>query len=459
VGIKPILEAAYGVDGEANDRCEAGRSGHISGRRPLSLTRLQPTPRMTPVPGKRIDIRVSQPGAAGSDHEPTFPPYDGPALFSFGFRPFFLGAALFAGIAVPAWILIFAGTVGSNFLYAPREWHVHEMLFGFLPAIMTGFVLTAMPNWSGRTPLRGVPLATLWGLWLAGRLVVAMPGIGPVAAVVDASFLVALAAIVWREIAMASLWSRMPIGLLISLYAVANMVFHVLALRGAATDVAERVAISLILILLTLIGGRVTPAFTGEYLREHNIPSPPAVFSRLDRLSILFVVVAVLAWIAQPEARVVGVLFVVAGVTNIVRFSRWRGWTAWREPLVFILTVGYGWMALSLLALGGAVLGVLPAANAVHVLTSGAVGAMTLAIMTRASLGHTGRPRHADLMTVVIYGLVNVGALFRAFAPASGAPAGMANVLLAVAAIAWSGAYLLFAFAYGPILVRPSLED
>jgi len=149
----------------------------------------------------------------------------------------------------------------------------------------------------------------------------------------------------------------------------------------------------------------------------------------------------------------------VAGVTNIVRFSRWRGWTAWREPLVFILTVGYGWMALSLLALGGAVLGVLPAANAVHVLTSGAVGAMTLAIMTRASLGHTGRPRHADLMTVVIYGLVNVGALFRAFAPASGAPAGMANVLLAVAAIAWSGAYLLFAFAYGPILVRPSLED
>ena len=127
---------------------------------------------MIRVSGKQIEIRVSQPRVTGSDDEPTFPPYDGPAFFSFGFRPFFLGAALFAGVAVPAWIVIFAGLVGSHFLYAPREWHVHEMLFGFLPAVMTGFLLTAMPNWSGRTPLRGVPLALLWVLWLAGRLVV-----------------------------------------------------------------------------------------------------------------------------------------------------------------------------------------------------------------------------------------------------------------------------------------------
>jgi len=415
---------------------------------------------MALVSGKPIEIRVSQPRAPGSkDDEPTFTPYDGPALFSFGFRPFFLGAALFAGIAVPVWILIFSGTVGSNFLYAPREWHVHEMLFGFLPAVMTGFLLTAMPNWSGRTPLRGMPLASLWVLWLSGRLAVAVSGFAPIAVVIDAGFLVAVAGLVWREIAAAKMWNRSPIGVLISLYAVANILFHVLALRGAGTDVVARIAISVIFMLLTLIGGRVTPAFTGEYLKEQHIIPPPASFSRFDGLSMLLVLIAALTWVVQPESLAAGALLAAAGVANLIRFLRWRGWMAWREPLVFILTVGYAWVALSLLALGGAVFGLLPAANAVHALTSGAVGAMTLAIMTRASLGHTGRARHADHMTVVIYVLVNLGAILRVFAPAPDAPTGLTNFLLGMAALCWSGAYLLFALVYGTILVRPSLDE
>jgi uncharacterized protein involved in response to NO len=132
---------------------------------------------------------------------------------------------------------------------------------------------------------------------------------------------------------------------------------------------------------------------------------------------------------------------------------------AWREPLVFILTVGYGWVALSLLALGGSILGMLPPANAVHVLTTGAVGAMTLAIMSRASLGHTGRPRHADLATVAIYALVNLGAIIRVLAPASDAPTAVTHLLLGLATVGWSGAYLLFAVVYAPMLVRPSLDE
>ena len=415
--------------------------------------------RMDRVSGKPIEIRVSQP-SAGSDDEPAFPPYDGPAFFSFGFRPFFLGAALFAGVAVPAWILIFAGAMGSDFLYPPREWHVHEMLFGFLPAVMTGFLLTAMPNWTGRAPLRGMTLVSLWVLWLAGRLEVATLGSTPViAAVIDGTFLVALAGLVWREIAAARMWNRLPIGVLITLYAGANILFHVLALRGVPTDVPERLALSIVLLLLTIIGGRVTPAFTGEFFKEQRIIPPPAPFSRLDGLSMLLVLIAALAWIAQPETQAAGALLVAAGMMNVIRLSRWRGWMAWREPLVFILTVGYGWVALSLLALGGASFGLLPAANAVHVLTSGAVGAMTLAIMTRASLGHTGRPRHADLITVVIYALVNIGAMLRVFVPAADAPTGLATLVLGMAAVSWSGAYLLFALIYGSILVRPSLEE
>ncbi|HEU4500906.1 MAG TPA: NnrS family protein [Nitrospira sp.] len=408
--------------------------------------------------GEPIEIRVSQP-TAGSD-EPTFPPYNGPAFFSYGFRPFFLGAAVFAGVAVPVWILILSGAIGSSFLYAPREWHVHEMLFGFLPAVMTGFLLTAIPNWTGRTPLRGMPLASLWMLWLAGRLVVAVSTPAPVlAAVIDASFLVMLAALVWREIAAAGMWNRSPIGALITLYAAANMLFHTLALHAVPTDVPERLALSILFMLLTVIGGRVTPAFTGEYLKEQRITSSPAPFSLFDKLSMLLVLIAVLAWNVQPAGDAAGVLFIAAGVLTLVRLSRWRGWMAWREPLVFILTVGYGWVGLSLLALGGASLGMLPAANAVHVLTTGAVGTMTLAILTRASLGHTGRTRHAGLMTVVIYVLVNVGAILRIVSPASDAPTALTHLVLGLSALAWSGAYLLFALVYGSILVRPSLHE
>ena len=412
------------------------------------------------MPGPTIEIRVSQPTGTVSDDEPTFPPYDGPAVFSHGFRPFFLGAALFAAIAVPAWILILDNLISSNFLYAPREWHVHEMLFGFLPAVMTGFLLTAVPNWTGRVPLRGAPLASLWALWLAGRAVVAVPGPVPlIAAIVDAGFLVVVAGVIWREIAAANMWNRSPIVLLISLYACAHILFQALALRGAATDIAERAAISVILLLLTIIGGRVTPAFTADYLAESRIPNRPASFSRFDAVSMLLVLIGALTWVVRPEAYVGGALFVLAGLANLVRLSRWQGWTAWREPLVFILHIGYGWVALSLLALGGAIFDVLPAANAVHVLTSGAVGTMTLAVMTRASLGHTGRPRHAGPPTTVIYGLVMLGAIVRVLTPTTDAPMGLSYLLLGMAALAWSGAYLLFVIVYGKMLISPSVEE
>jgi uncharacterized protein involved in response to NO len=412
---------------------------------------------MLRVSGKPIEIRVSQPRAAD---EPRVPPYEGPPFFSYGFRPFFLGAALFAGIAVPAWILIVTGAIGSNFLYPAREWHVHEMLFGFLPAAMAGFILTAIPNWTGRVPVRGALLVSSWGLWLAGRLVVALPGPIPViAAVVDAAFLVTLAAAIWREIAAARIWNRAAIGMLITLYAGANILFHVLALGGTSTEVSERVALSIVLLLLTFIGGRVTPAFTAEYFAETRSHGHPAPFSRFDGLSMVLVLLAAMAWIIQPHGVATGALFVAAGVANLIRVSRWQGWMAWGEPLVFILTVGYGWVALSLLALGGACFGVLPTANAVHVLTTGAVGTMTLAVMTRASLGHTGRQRHADLMTVVMYVLVNVGAIVRVLAPAADSPTILTNLVLGIAALCWSGAYLLFAIVYARMLVGPSLEE
>jgi uncharacterized protein involved in response to NO len=386
------------------------------------------------------------------------PSYRGPAFFSYGFRPFFLGAALFAGVAVPIWILVLVEVGHPNFLYPARDWHVHEMLFGFLPAVITGFMLTAIPNWTDRPPIRGYELMLLFTLWLAGRALIAIPWFTPlVSAIVDVGFLVAVAGLVWREIIASKSWDRAPMGVLVSLLAGANILFHVLSLKGAETDRPERMALAMVMLLLALIGGRLIPTFTGELLAESGRAERPASFSRYDGLSIALVGFAVLSWIVQPSSMATGWLFALAGLANLGRLVRWYGWATWREPLVLILHFGYGWFALSLLILGGSILGIgLPKEDAVHAFTSGAVGAMTLAVMTRASLGHTGRPRHAGPLTVLIYMLVNLGAVLRVFGPMTDLPA---NLVLAVAAGSWSGAYLLFALVYGPYILRPSLDE
>lgn len=411
---------------------------------------------------KEIPI-VSQPAEAQTegDDQPTFPPYIGPAFLSYGFRPFFLGAAVFGGLAILAWVVLFAESVHAEFLYSPREWHVHEMLFGFIPALIAGFLLTAMPNWTDRMPLRGTPLLAMFVLWLAGRLFVASPWFGSeFSAVIDGVFLVLLAAYVWREIIAAGCWDRAPIGVLISFYACANILFHLSALRGMPTDFSERLALSVMTLLLTIIGGRLTPTFTREFLAERNLSRLPEIFTTVDAATIVLVLMAAIAWIAQPESVWAGTMLLVAGVASVARLLRWGGWRTWKEPLVLILHVGYGWVGLFLIALGAAILGIgLSIENAVHLLTTGAMGAMTLAVMTRASLGHTGRPRHADRLTVMIYLLVNVGALLRIFSPNPDTLTTLTHAMLGLSALCWSGAYLLFALHYGRYLVRPSLDE
>lgn len=406
---------------------------------------------------------VNQPATAHveGDDEPIFPRYVGPAFLSYGFRPFFLAAAVFGSMAVLVWVAMFAGWVRVDFLYPPRQWHVHEMLFGFIPALIAGFLLTAMPNWTDRIPLRGWPLLFLFLIWLAGRLLVAAPVTGTsIAAAIDGSFLVLLALYVWREIAVAGAWDRMPIGVLVSFYAGANILFHVSALGKVPTDLPERLALSVMTFMLTIIGGRLTPTFTREFLAERNVLGLPEIFTPMDGIAIVLVFAGAVTWVIQPESRGAGVMLIVAGVASLGRLLRWRGWKTWSEPLVLILHVGYGWVGLFLIVLGTSILGFgLSPANAIHVLTSGAMGAMTLAVMTRASLGHTGRSRQADRLTVAIYLLINVAALLRIFSPDSDTPTALTHAVLGLSAIGWSGAYLLFALHYGPFLVRPSLDE
>ncbi|OQW35222.1 MAG: hypothetical protein A4E19_16755 [Nitrospira sp. SG-bin1] len=395
------------------------------------------------------------------DDEPTFPRYTGPAFLSYGFRPFFLGAALFAGLTILLWIALYAGRAQANFLYSPRDWHVHEMLFGYLPALIAGFLLTAMPNWTDRMPLRGTPLLAFFLLWVTGRLFMTVPLLGVSAAVVvDAAFLALLAAYVWREIVASRTWDRAPIGILVSLYAVTNLLFHLSALRDGPTDFSERMALSVMTMMLTVIGGRLTPTFTREFLAERNVPRLPEMFSFMDGIAIGLVLVGVIAWTLWPKSHWAGVMLVAAGMASVIRLLRWGGWRTWSEPLVFILHVGYGWVGLFLVALGASILGMgFSPENAVHLLTTGAMGAMTLAVMTRASLGHTGRPRHADRPTVAIYLLVNMGALLRIFAPSPDIPTGLTYAMLGLSAVGWSSAYFLFALVYGRYLLSPSLDE
>lgn len=392
-----------------------------------------------------------------ADSERRSPAGLGPAIWSYGFRPFFLAAALFAGVSVPIWVVLLIQTGDAAILASARDWHVHEMVFGFLPATITGFLLTALPNWTERPPIRGRPLILFVGIWLAGRVAMVPWLPSMVSAVIDGAFLPVVAGIVWREIIVGGAWDRTPIGGLISLYAIGNILFHVLAIQQLETGFAERMALGLVMILLTLIGGRITPGFTQDFFEQLGQRWMPSSFSRIDGLAILSVVAAALAWTLNPQTPATGWALIIAGTINLVRLARWQGWRTWREPLVLILHVGYGWLAVALGILGGAILGTgIPVPDALHALTAGAVGSMTLAVMTRASLGHTGRRKHAGPLTVTIYGLVNLGAVLRVLSPLLDLPAHLSFV---GAAIGWSGAYLLFLLVYGPILLAPSLDE
>lgn len=380
--------------------------------------------------------------------------YAGPALFSFGFRPFFLFGAIWAAASAPLWIwsyLTGRAMIGA----APAlDWHIHEMLFGFIGAIVAGFLLTAVPNWTGRMPVRGLPLMTLFGLWAAGRAaMLAYGALGPVAAVIDSTFLVVLAAVLLREVITGGNLRNLPVCILSALFALANIGFHIAMATGTGWRPAQTVAIAVVTLMIALIGGRIVPSFTRNWLvqsgRGDSLPAPA---DRFDGATLVFAGGALLAWILAPQDWFSGALMVVAGGLHAIRLARWKGWRTRAEPLVLILHAGYAWVPLALVLMGLSALapGIVPATAALHALTAGAMGTMTLAVMTRASLGHTGRERTADIWTSLVYVLVVTGALVRVFAPLLAGS--LQYPLMGVAAAFWSAAFALFAVRYGPML-------
>lgn len=338
---------------------------------------------------------------------------------------------------------------------APASWHAHELLFGYAPAVVAGFLLTTVPNWTGRPPLRGWGLAGLAGIWLAGR--VALGGsdwIGAgAAAVIDCGFLAALVAVTLREIVAAKNWRNLPVIAAPALLVVANALDHAANMGVTQVDaIGQRLAIAGLVALLTLIGGRVVPSFTRNWLAYRGVKRLPAKFGLIDRAAIALTVAALGAWAFEPFGATTSVLLFAAAAVQAVRLARWQGWQTLAEPLLWVLHVGYLWIPLGLAMLGAAATGDLAPAAANHALTIGAIGTMTLAIMTRATLGHTGRELVAGRVLTVAFLLIQIAAVARIAATTLGFGY---DLLLALAAIAWVGAYLAFVWACAPMLLRP----
>lgn len=392
---------------------------------------------------------------------PRYRPYAGPALFRQGFRPFFLAAGLWAVLAVPLWLLVFQGTLELPSAHAPAAWHAHEMIFGYAAAVIAGFLLTAIPNWTGRLPLQGLPLAALFSVWLFGRVAVAASdviGAAP-AAVVDLAFLAILLAVVLREIVAGRNWRNLPMVLALVVLIAANGLTHLAAFGLADSGAAgERLGIAVIVLLICLVGGRIIPSFTRNWLAKRGASALPAAFGSFDRLTLLITLAGLATWVTAETHFVTGALLLAAGVLNIARLVRWQGRQTGAEPLVWSLHLGFFWVPLGLLLLS---LGIflpdrLPATAGLHALTVGAIGSMTLAVMTRATLGHAGRRLAADRSTMAIYFAINAAAALRI---ASTVAVGTYLPLLWSSAVLWIVAFGIFAVVYGRIhLSSPAVK-
>jgi uncharacterized protein involved in response to NO len=384
------------------------------------------------------------------------------AILAYGFRPFFLLAGVDALINMALWLSVYfspdlwpAGAMASVY------WHAHEMLFGFVAAAIGGFLLTAVPGWTGRQPYAGWPLGVLVAIWLAGRLAMLPwcnipPSIG---AVVDLAFFPALAIALAPPLLRAGKVRNLGfVPALLALF-LSNLAFHlgnIDALPGAELP-ALNIAIDIVLLLITVIGGRIIPGFTRNGLARHGIHVDMAARPLIEAAAITAMIGVLLADIAAPQSQTSGIVALIAAALQAVRLSGWHGHRSFREPLVWILHAGYAWLVLGLLLKGlWIVADASIAANWIHAFTVGTFATMILAVMTRASLGHTGRALIAPPAAIGAYVFVTLAAALRVFGQWCAPDHYPATIALAGAC--WIAAFGLFVMSYGKILATPRAD-
>ncbi len=387
-------------------------------------------------------------------------PIPSPIVLSFPFRLFFLLTAFAAVAMVASWMSYLVGGIPLPLGWSPVHWHSHEMLFGFTSAAIAGFVLTAMCNWTGAAPLRGWGLLALALLWLAGRLAMWCASWLPaeVVAVVDMLFLPVLALYALRILAKHGNKRNLVFVGILCLLGLANLMMHIGFITGQAKwlNLGELTAFNLITLMMVIIGGRIIPTFTGNWLRN-NGGVTEAIKSSMALDRILLVVTASLIPTAFVTTLPVltGTIALIAGALNGVRLWRWSGWLAAREPLLWILHIGYGWIVLALILKGLASFGLLAPSVWQHALGVGAMATLILGVMTRVALGHTGRPLALPAFATIIYCAITLAAISRVLTALE-----LLNhrLGLMLAATGWTLAFGLFIFLYWPILTHPRVD-
>lgn len=399
---------------------------------------------------------ANPPSITGQDGRPSTP-----LILACGFRPFFLLSGMAAAVLLAGWVANLNTGEWPDTPVTASAWHAHEMLFGFVSAAIAGFLLTAVPSWTGTTALSGRPLALLVGLWLAGRVAV-LPFAGlplPVAAAIDLAFYPALGIALARPLVAAGKLRNSAFLALLALLTLANLCVHLEWLGVTEDGVAHglSLAIGVVLMMVAVIGGRIVPAFTRNALRARGVDAPVDSLPWLEKATLLSTLLMIPADLALPGSLAAGLLALVAATAHAARLARWQPLRTLDQPILWILHLGYAWVPVALALKAAAALGgLVPDSSWLHAITAGAFSTMILAVMTRASLGHTGRALLVSRPTVAAYLLLTVAALLRVVAPEL--PGQLHWNALQGAGFAWIAAFLLYLVAYAPILLGPRAD-
>lgn len=376
------------------------------------------------------------------------------APFALGFRPFFLAAGLFAIVLLGLWLAILQGRMATGPL-APAVWHGHEMLFGFAVAVIAGFLLTAAQNWTGLRMPSGPPLAALFLLWLAGRLGFLVPGLpAQLVALVDLAFLPVLALVLAWPIIKAKQLHNYPFPIMLLALTAANALVHGEALgwTAATASTGLHLAAYVVVTMVVVMSGRVIPSFTDNKLHTHA-----RRWKIIELLAPVATLGALIAALIVPDSLVTALLAAIAAAVHAVRLAGWYTNKFWPVPLLWILHLGYAWIALGFVLLALSAAGVSAAAGAsLHAFTAGGIGVLTLGMMARVSLGHTGRLLESAPVMTLAFVAINLAALIRVAVPLL-FPAFHVQSMMA-SGLVWAAAFGLFVGVYAPMLLRPRVD-